>query len=206
MIRMVIADDELLIRQGLQSISWSDYGIELAGVAANGIEALEMVRSVLPSILLTDIRMPGMDGLKLIRAAREIVPDIKSILLTGYQDFSYAQTAIHLRAIDYILKPSDPKETIEVVLKAKKQIEKEEQEKLERENYLRQISCMQDIVRNAVMVRKLDAAQDGGQDGSGTETDTDCSPYPVRSAVIRQVLDYISKRSTPIFCTIHWNR
>lgn len=69
MIRMVIADDELLIRQGLQSISWSDYGIELAGVAANGIEALEMVRSVLPSILLTDIRMPGMDGLKLIRKA-----------------------------------------------------------------------------------------------------------------------------------------
>ena len=193
MIRMVIADDELLIRQGLQSISWSDYGIELAGAAANGIEALEMVRSVMPSILLTDIRMPGMDGLKLIRAAKEIVPDIKSILLTGYQDFSYAQTAIHLRAIDYILKPSDPKEIIEVVLKAKKQIEKEEQEKLERENFLRQISCMQDIVRNAVMVRKLDAAQDIGRNGSGTETDTDCSPYPVRSAVIRQVLDYISQ-------------
>lgn len=128
MIRMVIADDELLIRQGLRSIPWCDYGIELAGAAANGIEALELVRSEMPSILLTDIKMPGMDGLKLIEEARKIVPDIKSILLTGYQDFSYAQTAIQLRAIDYILKPSDPEEIIETVLKAKKQIEKEEQE------------------------------------------------------------------------------
>ena len=193
MIRMVIADDELLIRQGLQSISWNDYGIELAGVAANGIEALELVKSVMPSILLTDIKMPGMDGLKLIRAAREIVPDIKSILLTGYQDFSYAQTAIHLRAIDYILKPSDPNEIIEVVLKAKSQIEKEEMERLEKEKALQQINCMQDIVRNAVMVKKFDSLQADDPDGSRTETDPGCSPYPVRNAVIRQVIEYISK-------------
>ena len=193
MIRMVIADDELLIRQGLQSISWNDYGIELAGVAANGIEALELVKSVMPSILLTDIKMPGMDGLKLIRAAREIVPDIKSILLTGYQDFSYAQTAIHLRAIDYILKPSDPNEIIEVVLKAKSQIEKEELERLEKEKALQQINCMQDIVRNAVMVKKFNSLQSDDPDGGKTGTDTGCSPYPVRNTVIRQVIEYISK-------------
>jgi two-component system response regulator YesN len=190
---MVIADDELLIRQGLQSIPWNDYGIELAGTAANGMEALEFVRSVMPSILLTDIKMPGMDGLKLIRAAREIVPDIKSILLTGYQDFNYAQTAIHLRAIDYILKPSDPAEIIEVVLKAKKQIEKEEEERLEREKVLRQINCVQDIVRNAVLVKKLDAVQTDGPNNSKDGQGPDCPPYPVRNAVIRQVIDHISK-------------
>ena len=152
--------------------------------------------------------MPGWTDWKLIRAAKEIVPDIKSIL-TGYRDFSYAQTAIHLRAIDYILKPSDPKETIEVVLKAKKQIEKERAGKLERENFLRQISCMQDIVHNAVMVRSLTRCRmtdGGGETETDADTSGDCPPYPVRNAVIRQVLDYISKRSTPIFCTIHWNR
>ena len=196
MIRMVIADDELLIRQGLQSISWSDYGIELAGTAANGIEALELIKSVMPSILLTDIKMPGMDGLKLIEEAKSIVPDIKSILLTGYQDFSYAQTAIQLRALDYILKPSDPDEIIEVVLKAKRQVEKEEQERLEKEKVLQQINCMQDIVRNAVLVKKLDGGRaESTEDGEAATAATDpCNPsYPVRNAVIRQVIDYISK-------------
>ncbi len=193
MIRMVIADDELLIRQGLQSISWSDYGIELAGTAANGIEALELVKCVMPLILLTDIKMPGMDGLKLIEEAKNIVPEIKSILLTGYQDFSYAQTAIQLRALDYILKPSDPDEIIEVVLKAKRQIENEEKERLEKEKVLQQINCMQDIVRNAVIVKKLDAAQtESPEDGEGA-TDPGYPSYPVRNAVIRQVIDYISK-------------
>lgn len=192
MIRMVIADDELLIRQGLQSISWSDYGIELAGTAANGIEALELVKSVMPLILLTDIKMPGMDGLKLIEEAKNIVPEIKSILLTGYQDFSYAQTAIQLRALDYILKPSDPDEIIEVVLKAKRQIENEEKERLEKEKVLQQINCMRDIVRNAVIVKKLDAAQTESPDGEGA-TDPGYPSYPVRNAVIRQVIDYISK-------------
>jgi two-component system response regulator YesN len=193
MIRMVIADDELLIRQGLRSIPWCDYGIELAGAAANGIEALELVRSEMPSILLTDIKMPGMDGLKLIEEARKIVPDIKSILLTGYQDFSYAQTAIQLRAIDYILKPSDPEEIIETVLKAKKQIEKEEQERLEKEKVLHQINCMQDIVRNAVKLKKLDIGEAEEPAEDGADPGAEQPAYPVRNAVIRQVIDYITR-------------
>jgi two-component system response regulator YesN len=126
---MIIADDELLIRQGLQSIAWGDFGIEVRGVAANGMEALAFVRSTDSKILLTDVRMPGMDGLKLIDAAKAIVPDIKAILLTGYQDFSYAQTAIHLGAFGYILKPSNPDEIIRAVVKARDQIETERAEK-----------------------------------------------------------------------------
>lgn len=126
---MIIADDELLIRQGLQSISWKDFGIEVRGVAVNGMEALSYVRSTDSKILLTDVRMPGMDGLKLIDAAREIVPDLKAILLTGYQDFSYAQAAIRLGAFGYILKPSNPDEIIRTVVKARKQIETERAEK-----------------------------------------------------------------------------
>lgn len=123
MIGMVIADDELIIRQGLTSIDWNRYGIMVLGTAENGNEALSIIISKHPQILITDIRMPGMDGLKLIEAAKEQVPEIQSILLTGYEDFNYAKTAISLGAIDYILKPSDPDEIIEAVLKAKSKID-----------------------------------------------------------------------------------
>ncbi|NLX77339.1 MAG: response regulator [Clostridiaceae bacterium] len=122
MVGMVIADDELIIRQGLMSINWSEYGVKVLGIASNGNEALSMIISKQPQVLITDIRMPGMDGLKLIEAAKEQVPEIQSILLTGYEDFSYAKTAISLGAVDYILKPSDPDEIIEAVLKAKRKL------------------------------------------------------------------------------------
>jgi two-component system response regulator YesN len=68
---MIIADDELIIRQGLMSINWSEYDIKVMGIASNGDEALSMVISKRPQILFTDIRMPGMDGLKLIESAKQ---------------------------------------------------------------------------------------------------------------------------------------
>lgn len=71
MVSMIIADDELIIRQGLMSINWSEYDIKVMGIASNGDEALSMVISKRPQILFTDIRMPGMDGLKLIVSAKQ---------------------------------------------------------------------------------------------------------------------------------------
>ncbi|NLK68054.1 MAG: response regulator [Clostridiaceae bacterium] len=71
MVSMIIADDELIIRQGLMSINWSEYDIKVMGIASNGDEALSMVISKRPQILFTDIRMPGMDGLKLIESAKQ---------------------------------------------------------------------------------------------------------------------------------------
>jgi two-component system response regulator YesN len=191
MTKMIIADDELLIRQGLQTIPWSDHGIELAGAAANGMEALEMVKSVMPDILLTDIKMPGMDGLKLISAARQIVPQIKSILLTGYQDFGYAHTAIQLGAIGYVLKPSDPDEIIGAVLKAKKQIDDENREKHEREKIRQQIDRMNDILLEAMSAGKSGAGTSSGMKDGEPVKDPEQTDYPVRNAVIKKVLDYI---------------
>jgi len=120
---LVIADDELIIRQGLMTIPWNEYDIEVMGIASNGSEALDMVMEKCPDILLTDIRMPGMDGLALIEAAKKYDPKIQAILLTGYEDFEYARDAIRLGAIGYILKPSDPEEIIESIERAKKKLE-----------------------------------------------------------------------------------
>ncbi len=120
---LVIADDELIIRQGLMTIPWNEYNIEVVGIASNGSEALDMVIKKCPDILLTDIRMPGMDGGSLINAAKKYNPEIQAILLTGYEDFEYARDAIRLGAIGYILKPSDPEEIIESIERAKKKLE-----------------------------------------------------------------------------------
>ncbi len=185
---MIIADDELLIRQGLQSISWSDYGIELRGLASNGREALSLIESTFPGILLTDIRMPGMDGLKLIHAAKEIVPGIKAILLTGYQDFNYAHTAIQLGAFGYILKPSDPKEIINAVLMAKERVDAEIREKQEKERIRQQIDNMQDIMRQSSLT-----ASSAEVESTRAEDALKKGKITVGNAVVMKILEYIEK-------------
>jgi two-component system response regulator YesN len=151
LVRMIIADDELLIRQGLQSIPWKDYGVEIKGVAANGEEALSLIRSTYPDILLTDIKMPRMDGLKLISSAKAYIPGMKTILLTGYEDFNYAHTAIKIGAFGYVLKPSDLDSIIDIVLKAKEQVESEQKEKQEMEDIRQKIGNTKSIMRNSFL-------------------------------------------------------
>lgn len=181
MIGMVIADDELLIREGLQSIPWNHYGIELKGVAANGEEALSLIGSALPDILLTDIRMPGMDGLELIERSKKIIPGLKTILLTGYKDFEYAHTAIRLGANGYVLKPSKPADIIQAVLEAKSMTDAEKCEKREKEQMRRQMEGMQVIVRNTVLVGRNDLRSDPEQ----------VERLQVQNRVVQQVMEYI---------------
>ena len=126
MYRIVIADDESMIRQGLLSLDWKANGMEIVGVAKNGIEAEEFIDSQVFDILLTDIKMPGMGGLELAEHLRQANPKAKVILLSGYSEFSYAQKAISLGVYGYILKPSTPKEIIEYVKSACQEIVKEQ--------------------------------------------------------------------------------
>ncbi len=122
--KIVIADDEKLIRSGLLSLPWNENNIEVVGVAQNGIEAQELIDSTLFDILLTDIRMPGLGGIELAKILKETNPAAKTILLSGYGEFSYAQQAVSLGVHDYILKPSTPTEIMECVKKACQSIDK----------------------------------------------------------------------------------
>ena len=106
MLRVLIADDEERICQLIQVLGqWERLGLQVAGVASNGPDALELVRSLHPDILITDIRMPGCDGLAVIREARRCAPWLEVIIISGYAQFDYAQTALHYGVGEYLLKP-----------------------------------------------------------------------------------------------------
>ena len=106
MLHVVIADDEERICRLIEALGeWSRLGLEVAGVAHTGPDALEMVRALQPDILITDIRMPGLNGLDVIAKARELSPGTEVIIISGYAQFDYAQTAIRYAVGEYLLKP-----------------------------------------------------------------------------------------------------
>lgn len=106
MIKIFLAEDEKIVREGIKNeIPWGKYGMELVGEAADGELAYPLIQQTRPDILLTDIRMPFMDGLELSELVKKELPDIRIIFFSGYDDFEYAQKAIHIGASDYLLKP-----------------------------------------------------------------------------------------------------
>lgn len=122
-ITLLIVDDEAEIRSGLRSIiPWEDYSISVTGTAANGAEALDQIRYYEPDIVITDIQMPGMSGLELVRRAKEEQSDAAFVILSGYDEFEYAKTAIRYGVCDYLLKPISIKELTDLVRKLKTDI------------------------------------------------------------------------------------
>jgi len=106
MLKAVLFDDEYIVLEALGAlVDWSGLGIELAGTAADGLSALEVVREVRPDIVLTDIRMPGKDGLQLIEEIMEEAPDTSCIVFSGFNEFEYVKRAIRLGVTDYVEKP-----------------------------------------------------------------------------------------------------
>ena len=106
MIRVLVADDEEKACQLIcKLIRWEELEMKLVGTASNGIGALQMIEAEHPDLVLTDIRMPGYDGMELLKRARIQNPDMEFIIISGYSHFEYAQTAIRYGVSDYILKP-----------------------------------------------------------------------------------------------------
>lgn len=111
MVKVVVADDEEKVCQLiLDLIDWEEKGMEVVGVAHNGIEALEYVKKWHPDLLITDIRMPGYDGLELIQQAKEEKKDLQFIIISGYRHFEYAQSAMQYGVKHYLLKPINQQE------------------------------------------------------------------------------------------------
>jgi two-component system response regulator YesN len=130
MYAMLVADDEPWIRERIiSSIDWAGVGVIVVGEAADGEEALRLCRKLDPDIVITDIRMPGINGLDFIKALRESGISTKIIIISGYGEFEYARQAIKLGASDYILKPVENNELVLVVNKCIRELEQEARKK-----------------------------------------------------------------------------
>lgn len=129
MLKVLIADDEEKICQLIEKlIDWPALDMEIAGVAHNGIEAFEMIETLMPDVVVTDIRMPGYDGLDLVKKTRELGLGVEFVIISGYRHFEYARTAIRFGVSDYLLKPIRKDELTETLGRIRERyVEKNEQ-------------------------------------------------------------------------------
>ena len=128
--KVIIVDDEKIIRQGIKTfVPWEKLKCTMVGEAANGLEALQLMDEVNADIIISDIRMPLMDGLDLSRELRLKYPGCKVILLTGYEDFEYAKKALQYQVEDYLLKPVGDDELTRVIEKTVGKLEAESLQK-----------------------------------------------------------------------------
>lgn len=130
MYKILIVDDDVIIRKGLaQNISWEENGFILLGAVRDGEEALDSIARECPDIIISDVKMPFLDGLALTKIVKARYPDIKVILLSGYDEFEFAKEALKLKAFDYILKPVEKEQLLDIVKMAAWELENEKRVK-----------------------------------------------------------------------------
>lgn len=118
MIKILIVEDEEIIRRGLvHAIDWFSINCIIVGEARDGAQGLDLIKTLKPDLVITDIRMPVMNGIDMVRQAAPIHP-FETIILTSYAEFEYAKQAISMKVFDYILKPIDEQKLLDVVGKA----------------------------------------------------------------------------------------
>lgn len=128
--KILIADDEAEIRDGMiQKLDWENLGFTVAASAENGVEALDMLEQTKPDVIMTDIKMPFMDGLEFAEKAVEMLPTVKIIVFSGFDDFEYAQKAIRLNVEEYLLKPISSAQMTQTLVKLKKKMDTELEER-----------------------------------------------------------------------------
>lgn len=136
MIKVLLVDDEDIEREAMaEIIPWKKLDMELVDMAWNGIEGLEKIRMYIPDIVITDIKMPVMDGIQLIRNTKELYPDILFVVLSGYGEYEYTSRAMELGIRHYILKPCDEEKIVEVLQGVKKELAELENKRKSEQEY-----------------------------------------------------------------------
>ena len=134
MFKVFLVEDENVVREGIRkNIQWEQYGFQYTGDASDGELALPMIREIQPDLLITDIKMPFMDGLTLIKLVRSELPRTKIVIISGYDDFTYAQQAIRMGVDQYLLKPIIKDKLVEILVElyGKMNEERQQQEYIE---------------------------------------------------------------------------
>ena len=155
--RVLLVDDEEEIREGIRvKIDWAGLGFELAGSAANGMDALELAEQLRPDVVLTDIKMPYMDGLELCRRLKPLLPASKLVMFSGFDEFEYARQAVGMSVSEYILKPINAPELSSVLTRLRGQLDHERLERRDIEALRRRYEESLPILRELFYTRLLD--------------------------------------------------
>lgn len=142
MLKIFLAEDEVVVRETIKRmIPWEELGFELVGEAADGEMALPLLIRQQPDLLITDIKMPFMDGLTLARLAKKEIPGLKVVILSGYDDFNYAKQAIGIGVEDYLLKPVTKNALIERLSEIRSRYEHEKTQKEYYEKFQREMQA-----------------------------------------------------------------
>ena len=126
---LLVDDEEEVIEAIVKKVKWEELGFQVTGHANNGFKAMDMLEEMQPDVVMTDIRMPYMDGLELCAHIKAKYPATKILLFTGFDDFEYAKEAVHLEIEEYILKPLNAVEITEVFKRLKEKLDYEISEK-----------------------------------------------------------------------------
>lgn len=126
---LLVDDEEEVIQAIMKKINWEGLGFSVIGYANNGLKALEMMEEFQPDVVMTDIKMPYMDGMELAGRIKAEYPATKILIFTGFDDFEYAKEAVHLEVEEYILKPVNSVEMINVFTQMKIKLDQEISEK-----------------------------------------------------------------------------
>lgn len=162
--KIMIVDDEEEIRLGIiKKIDWEAYGFVVVGDAENGQDALEKAEKLQPDVIMTDIKMPYMDGLELGKKLVELMPSTKIIVFSGCDDFEYAHQAIKINVVEYVLKPINSVEFIEVLQRLKSQLDKEYDEKRNLETLYKHYVESLPVIREQFLVGMLEGRISGSQ-------------------------------------------
>ena len=149
---MLVDDEEDVIQVIIKKMDWDALGFSMPVYASNGLEALELAENMHPDVVMTDIKMPYIDGLELCRRLKEMYPDIRIIVFSGFNEFEYAKEAVHLDVQEYLLKPMDFNELTAIFERVKENLDKTRDEKnnLQRlqEYYMQSLPLLRENSRN----------------------------------------------------------
>lgn len=151
-VSVVLVEDDRIIRSSLKkSIPWHSYGLNLVGEAENGEDGLQSIEKLCPDIVITGIKMPGMNGIELVNVLSERYPSIRKIIISGYDDFQYAQLAIKAGVDEYLLKPVLKADFVNVLNRLKHKVLKEKTDRKNQTLIMEKASLGNQYLRDKVM-------------------------------------------------------